>query len=126
MRLVRIVFVLSALLTRSALADIDDDYKNANDAIRAGRFDEAIAIATRALKSGNLPADKQYLFYFDRGVALSIKGDAQPAIADLSKVIEARQDTAEPYYFRGLAYYQIKDGDHAIADLTSAIKLDPR
>jgi len=87
-------------------------YFNKENAKAKSDFDSAIKL------DKNNP-----LAYLNRGV---VQSDSTGKIADYTKAIEIDPDYMQGYIYRGEAYEDKKDYDHAIADYTSLIKLRPK
>lgn len=87
----------------------------------AGRFDEAIAAANRAI---HLQPDNPTA-YVDRGSAYHSKGKYNQAISDYNRAIQLDPIRAVPYALRGYAYTHLGDYDRAIRDYDEAIRIDP-
>ncbi len=64
--------------------------------------------------------------FHDRGNQHGLNGFYELAISDYSKAIEISSGFAEAHYNRGCSYYELKEYEEAIADLTRAIQLDPK
>lgn len=101
----------------------------------ARQYDAAIANYTEYLKIKPNSSSA----YFNRGLALYNKAQASPseplyrqAVADFSKAIEIKPNDAAFWSARGSAYARLivvdfeRSRTQAIADLTQAIKLDPK
>ncbi len=64
-------------------------------------------------------------FVYLRGMARADAGDADGAIADLTKAIDNDPGTGSAYVRRGRIYEAEGDKARAAADYRSALKLDP-
>jgi tetratricopeptide (TPR) repeat protein len=73
------------------------------------------------------PKDSKHLAkeHFDKGAALSGRGDWDAAILEYTNAINIDPNCAEAYNGRGSAYIWKKDYDRAIVDYTQAIKICP-
>ena len=78
-------------------------------------IDRAIADFTKAIQLNSNYTDA----YYYRGMAYSDKGDFGHAVADFTKVIEARPD-AVVYCYRGMAWLYLEEWEKAKADLIIA------
>src|SRR5260370_18370610 len=57
--------------------------------------------------------------------SLTTKEDADPAIQEYNQAIRQRPNHAEPFYNRGMAYYQLGKDQEAVNDFEKAIELKP-
>lgn len=80
---------------------------------------------TALIQSGREATANLGIAYTHRGLAYSLKGRYDQAIADYSKAIELKPDYAEAYNLRASAYGKNGLLDQAIADETQAIALKP-
>jgi len=65
------------------------------------------------------------LAYTRRGFAKYNLNEFAAAIADYSAAIKLDPDDAEIFYYRSLAYIELKKRAEAIADLKSTLKINP-
>jgi tetratricopeptide (TPR) repeat protein len=92
----------------------------------AERYDEAIAHFTEALGFCTEADQKLYCdALFERGAMYVLKRLNNPAIADLTKVIQIDPNNYGAYYVRGLAYYDKDNYGMAIADYNKALQFSP-
>ena len=84
----------------------------------SGRYDEAIAEFSKALKIR--PSVEAYI---NRGATYAANGDMDKAIADFSGAIMVNPNYAEAYTSRGLAYAYRGDMNQGIADCLSLIHI---
>ena len=70
-----------------------------------------------------VPNPQDHIFYNNRGIAYSKKGEHDLAIKDFDKAIKLKSDYAEAYNNRGNVYDEKGDFDKAIADFNMAINL---
>lgn len=96
-------------------------FNRGNANIRTGRYDNAIADYSEALKLDPSDAD----IYNNRGNAFRRKGQHDRAIADYNEAIKLAPNDPDPVNGRGNAYFSKGDRDRALEDFNSAIKLDP-
>jgi len=108
------------------LADIDDRRRESE---RLERLADIAKLQDKYYTAASLYArviddePDDAVAYNDRGLAYSIKGDNDRAIADYTKAIEIKPDDAFAYYNRGAAYSDKGDKDRAIADFRKSLKL---
>lgn len=90
-------------------------------ALKAGRFEEALAAFDRAIEiNSRVP-----LAYYNRGnVRIALK-DLKGAVADYAEAIKLKPDFALAYMNRGSALSSLERMDDAIKDLDEAVRLDP-
>lgn len=67
-----------------------------------------------------------YKYYLDNGIFNFQNGDFEPAIENINKSLELKNDWAVPYFFRGAAYQALEDFDEAMMDYTKALSLDDK
>lgn len=98
----------------------------ANEALQNNDPDRAIELFTKAIDSRafNDQPDAIGKIYFGRGNAYRMKKDCAAAILDYAKALETRQD-GDIYFSRAACYLELKQDDLALADLDSAVKVDP-
>jgi tetratricopeptide (TPR) repeat protein len=91
---------------------------------QVGRFQEAIGDLLKTAQSN--PKEPEWLFhiYFLLGDAYRQVGNHDKAIFNLGIALRYNQADARAYFSRGRAYWDKKDSDRAIADLSEAIRLD--
>lgn len=102
-------------------ASAEQAYADAEQALRAGDFDRAIARANDAI-SGAPDAPKPYLV---RAKARAAKGQTSEAEADFGKAIEkSRTESKSIYHFwRGIFHSDGGRHEQALADFTKACEL---
>ncbi|MEJ1970645.1 MAG: tetratricopeptide repeat protein [Rhizomicrobium sp.] len=79
--------LFAATLATGALAAAADDGNAGLDALNAGDYDKAIALFTRAIKSGQLAGDDKEFAYLNRGKAYLAKHNYAKAVADLTAAV---------------------------------------
>jgi tetratricopeptide (TPR) repeat protein len=89
-------------LVKEKLNDLDGANKD---------YDQAIAI------------DPQPVYYSNRGLNKSIKGNHQDAIGDFNKALELDPDYMQAYMNRGTAYHYMGDSVNACQDVGKAYEL---
>lgn len=62
--------------------------------------------------------------FLQQGISQAKKGDYETAIDSFNKAIAFDPQSAEAYYHRGLAYYNLGNIEQAIADYDSSLNLD--
>jgi tetratricopeptide (TPR) repeat protein len=88
--------------------------------------DRAIEVCTRAIESGELPAEILAGAHYERGGAWLGRGDLDDAIADFGEAIRLHPTFKHAYFLRAKVL-EIKGEFHrAILDLSEIIKLDQR
>lgn len=121
-------FAVEGVAERRARKKIEaQKYPNqANEALQAKEFDRAIELFTKAIDSGAFDDQPDTLgaIYFGRGNAYRQKGDCQAAIADYTKAATLTEK-GDIYFSRAACHLEMKQDDLALADLDSAVKLDP-
>jgi tetratricopeptide (TPR) repeat protein len=105
------------------------DYRHARTAVKARRYDRAIARLDRAIARN----PKLARAYDLRGSAFKRKGDYDRAAQDFAeahrldpKYSAHATELARAYVRRGLTYGEQEDYDRAAAEYTKAIRLDPK
>jgi tetratricopeptide (TPR) repeat protein len=63
--------------------------------------------------------------YYLRADAFSRRNQFNGALEDLTQVINLKANSAEAYFLRGRTWMELRNPTNAIADYSSAIKLDP-
>lgn len=98
----------------------------AQEALNNKNPDLAIDLFTKAIDSRafNDQPDAIGNIYFGRGNAYRQKGDCTAAIADYTKALEFVKK-GDLYFSRAACYLELKQDDLALADLDSAVKVDP-
>ncbi len=85
-----------------------------------GNHQKGIELATRAVRSTNLP----FYFYARAGI-YRCADRPREAIADYDTVLERTPDFAPAFYWRGKAKSMLLQGDAALQDYDRAVALDP-
>jgi lipoprotein NlpI len=88
--------------------------------------DAAIAGCTRVIDDGKVKPKGRAAALFNRGNALSAKGDVAAAIADYDEAIKLDPKNASALTNRGTAHSEKGDAEAALADFDEAIKRNPR
>jgi lipoprotein NlpI len=122
--LLSLLSVLLVLLTATAAGaqSADDLVKQTAAALKAGKIEDAIALAGKALKAE--PNNVQALFL--RGSAYQLQRKYDKAVGDFSKVIELSPEFADAYQRRGMEQYKLGRIDASIKDFDHYLKLRPK
>ena len=98
----------------------------ADEAMKAGKVDEAIELYTQAIDSGAFSSDPQGLgnIYFGRGIAYRKKDDCNSAIPDLQKALETI-NKGDIHFTLAACRLKLNQEDLALKDLDNAVKADP-
>lgn len=96
-------------------------YDQAQDSMKAGRYDAAIQSLTKAIgiRAGFARA------YLSRAMAYQHLDQSEAAVKDYSEVIRLRPRNALAYYERGICYSRLTNDDLALADYNQALQLKP-
>lgn len=102
--------------------------RRAEKEFKEWHMDEAIDLATRALKLS--PEMQEALAlrgaaYCERGWAYGEKADLVHAIADLDRAIALNAKDARSLRYRGIAFRQLDNTTPAVADLKLSLELEP-
>jgi tetratricopeptide (TPR) repeat protein len=130
--------VLSVLLFSSVQAAAAADLKAANTAVEQGQGDEAIRLFTEVLTTNGLSPDDKFSAYTGRGREYAAKAQIADAFArldegqrfrdnaigDLTAALAIKADAANVLVERGQQYGLNSNFDLAIADFSSALKLN--
>jgi len=93
-------------------------------ALKRNQYGLAISRFTAALQMN--PAQNASVVLYDlRGVAESLSGRQERAIADYDRALRVDPDYAATYMNRAIAYQKMGDLDRAIADFDQAIRRNP-
>lgn len=99
--------------------------QEAASALLRGRFDQAVASYSEALKDTTLPTSRQASLYSDRGVAKWRLKQLDAALADFTKAVSLSPDYAPAYNNRGNVYLELDRIDDAFKDFDRAVSLSP-
>lgn len=102
-----------------------DDIMAGNAAAQAKKFDQAIKLYTRAIKSGELSPANLAVAHNNRGSAYDDKGMAADAMQDFNQAIKIKPGYAEAYYNRSFAYEKKGMLPEALKDIEKAVRLQP-
>lgn len=117
-----IVCVLLLLVAAPCVADVMDD---ANDAVRAhenDRLEEAMALYTRAIDSGELPDGDNLLAYLynNRGILFVRQKQYDRAMADFDQALSHEKDYMI-FFNRGRLHLHLGENEKALDDTTQAL-----
>lgn len=101
--------------------DVDKLFSEVQKLIRESRFDEALAITTKAVK--NSPNNPDPLFF--RATVYEAMHQNADALADYDKVIALEPGVMPIYNRRGAVHFKLGQITESIADFDKAIELDP-
>lgn len=101
--------------------DADAAYKSGEAHLKNGKYDNAIADYTEAIRLNPNSVDA----YIERGIAYRTKRISDKALADFTEAIRLNPNSVDAHVHRGIAYHIKEDYGQAIADLTEAIRLNP-
>lgn len=98
----------------------------AEEAARAGNWDKAIELYTKAIESRVYKDDPQTTgnLYFGRGVAYRQKQDCNAAIPDFTKALETI-NKGDIHFSLAACHLALNQEDAALKDLDNAVKADP-
>jgi lipoprotein NlpI len=119
------VGVLVVLFSSAAAAlgqDNGELLKAAQEAARAEKWDEAIALATKLIAA----EPKNKTGYFFRAQVHESAGKFKEAVADFTKVLELDEKDARVYHLRGGAHFKAGNIAVSIADFDKYIELVPQ
>ena len=118
------IFLAVALLALTVEAAWADGLKDARRcASRSGELDVDIAYCTRAILSGELPAEYMAKTFHNRGLAEFNLGNLENAIADFGRAIMLAPNFAYAHADRGMAYEYLGETNKAIKDYLRTYEL---
>jgi len=104
----------------------DKDVKYAWSALEAREYDQAIRLATRAIRFGGIAGEGLSSALECRATAALRMEQLGHALEDLDRIVTLRPDYAGGYFLRGEVRLRQKDYDPALADLNQGFKIaDP-
>ncbi len=116
----RSLLILAFAAYAAAQQDLSEQSRAASDALRAGRFPEAIALYRKlAAALPDNPGPR-----FNLGLALEQSGHPAEAAEQLARVVQAQPDSAPAWFLLGLAYQQLNLPKKAVEPLRKAVLLD--
>ena len=119
--------LLVALLTSGCLFEGDKDVKYAWSAIEAREFDQAVRLATRAIRFGGLTGEDLASALECRATASMRVDQLSHTLEDLDRIVTMRPDYAGGYFLRGDVRLRQREFDTALADLNQGMKIaDPK
>ncbi len=113
-------------LAGPARAGAVEDVEAGLAAARAGNYEAAIPLFSRAIDTGKLSRENLVITYDNRGNAFVGKRLYYRAIADYTEALKLAPEYANAYNGRGNAYADKGLDDQAIADYSRAIELRPK
>jgi len=108
----------------SAFANADEDNTACYQKFRAGDYQAAVDLCTRAINSGQLMDDDLVTSLINRGVSYKLMGQPALAVADYTQALKYAPDDAVLYANRANALKDMNDLDRALLDVNKSIKLD--
>lgn len=112
-----VVFLALVSGTASVLGQgLDATANKAVELCNDGKYDQAIATLTEALKKK--PNDATYLYL--RGKAYTAKGQYAQALTDLNQAISLNPRNGQAYFGRAMVYVYQEKYEEAIKDLETA------
>ena len=119
--------LLGALGTCGCLFNGENDVKYAWSAVEAREFDQAVRLATRAIRFGGLTGENLSSALECRATASMRVDQLSHALEDLDRIVTLRPDYAGGYFLRGDVRLRQKEYDAALADLSQGMKIaDPK
>jgi tetratricopeptide (TPR) repeat protein len=101
---------------------VDELLKSAEEWLRKGELDRAIADANQA----SLVQPRSARVFLFRASVWASKGDNNRALSDYSKALEFSPKNVNAYLSRARYYLRRKDATRGLADLNEAIRLSPK
>ncbi len=98
----------------------DGLFKKGEEALAAGRLDEAVSIFTGLIDTR--PSARLYYF---RGLSLGTKHENSKAVADLDKAIAMEPGQVDYHFTRGVCLSRLGRMEPAVADMSEVLRLDP-
>jgi tetratricopeptide (TPR) repeat protein len=121
-------FGVEDIATRRARKKIEAQQypSQASEALQDKNPDLAIELFTKAIDSRAFDDQPQTLgeIYYGRGNAYRMKKDCPSAIKDYDKAAETLRE-GDLYFTRAACHLELQHDDLALADLDTAIKIDP-
>lgn len=118
--------LLLALGASLAMASPKDDIIKGNQAARAGRYQQAIRLFSKAISSGRLSRENLAIAYNNRGSAQDDLGRPEQALADYTQAIKIAPSHADAYYNRSFVHEKQGRMKQALADMQTAVRLQPQ
>lgn len=100
-------------------------YEDANAAFSAGNYEQASALYTETINTGDLSPEDMATAYENRGRCNFQGNRPHQALADLRRSIEIAPYRASAFAARAQAWKQIGNAQAAQADARQALKQDP-
>ena len=112
-------------LAADANAEAQGDLSRAWDAQASGATYEAIALYSRAIRSGELSAQDVAAAHNNRAIAYKTIGRLEKSIEDYASAIERRPEDGDLYVNRAVALLARGSPELAVRDYNRALQLDP-
>ncbi len=121
------VFVLALLIAASPAAATGlEDAQQGVAALRGGKYDEALKLFARAIKSGELNRVDSAVVHNGAGIAYKQLGQYDLALAAYGRAIAVKPDFARAYFNRAALHGERRNFADAVHDYGKAIKLKKR
>jgi tetratricopeptide (TPR) repeat protein len=98
-----------------------DSVQQADEAIKNGNYDRAIAVLSQAIAAD----DKDPVPYYGRGFAYYKQQQYESAIADFNRAIELNPKDVDSYFYRARSFENTRHYQKARDDLLKTYALDP-
>src|SRR6058998_845963 len=117
-----LVVILALLPLVLGAAEAGDLPKQASEAIKAGRTNEALSLATEAITKYPTNADA----WFQRGALHERFGNHTNAIADYDRAAKLKPKAATIFYHRAVEHFRVGNFGQSVADFDRYIELAPQ
>lgn len=124
-KIIMAVALAAVLGTAPAVASSYDDLNGGIQLRNSGQWSDAVSEFDKALATGNLSPDQQFIAHLDRGQAQMVLKQYDRAIADYTACLALQPANAEALDRRAFAYLGAGKLDQAIDDLDSLIAHRP-
>ncbi|XP_037957972.1 dnaJ homolog subfamily C member 7 isoform X2 [Teleopsis dalmanni] len=108
---------------RSKCKTLKDMKENGNVLFKSGRFREAQAVYTEALKIDELNKEINSKLYYNRALVNSKIGSLRDAIADCTRVLEINGHYLKALLLRARCYNDLEKYEECVADYESALNM---
>jgi lipoprotein NlpI len=115
------VSLLLLLSLALGAGEAEDLLKQAGEAVRTGRTEEALTLATRA--TTNYPTNSDA--WFLRGVLHERLGKHTNAVADYDQAVKFKPASAIIFQHRGVEHFRLGNFEKSVADFDRFLKLSP-
>ncbi len=120
------IFFLFCFCVQAAFADFSADINQARQAILRGKFDEGIALYSRALDFFEGTQEEKAKMFYERGLAFKQANKMDQAASDFVHVIELQPDYPGAHIALGDVYDSQQKFDLAIQSYSKTIQLDAK